>query len=96
MAPLVAAMGKSQKTEITDKLHMEINKVVNRYIDDGVAELIPEYSLLMMCTCWIWNHSYLNKSLESTLSPIVVFATNRGLSKIRGTDVLSPHGIPID
>ena len=41
MAPLVAAMGKSQKTKITDKLHMEINKVVNRYIDDGVAELIP-------------------------------------------------------
>jgi RuvB-like protein 1 (pontin 52) len=34
--------------------------------------------------------------LESTLSPFVVFATNRGLSKIHGTDMMSPHGIPVD
>ena len=27
--------------EITDKLRQEINKVVNRYIDQGVAELVP-------------------------------------------------------
>jgi RuvB-like protein 1 (pontin 52) len=40
--------------------------------------------------------TYLNRSLESTLSPIVVFATNRGVCQIRGTDVLSPHGIPVD
>jgi RuvB-like protein 1 (pontin 52) len=40
--------------------------------------------------------TYLNRSLESTLSPIVVFATNRGVCQIRGTDVLAPHGIPVD
>lgn len=33
---------------------------------------------------------------ESTLAPIVVFATNRGVCTVRGTDVLSPHGIPVD
>jgi len=38
---LMAAMGKPRKTEITDKLRQEINKVVNRYIDQGVAELVP-------------------------------------------------------
>lgn len=32
---------KTKKTEITDKLRLEINKVVNRYIDQGVAELKP-------------------------------------------------------
>ena len=32
---------KTKKTEITDKLRAEINKVVNRYIDQGVAELKP-------------------------------------------------------
>ncbi len=32
---------KPKKTEITEKLRSEINKVVNRYIDQGVAELIP-------------------------------------------------------
>lgn len=40
--------------------------------------------------------TFLNRALESTLSPIVVFATNRGVCTIRGTDVLSPHGIPVD
>jgi len=35
--------------------------------------------------------------LESTLSPIVVFATNRGVCRIRGTsDILAPHGTPVD
>lgn len=98
VASLVSAMGKSSKTEITDKLRTEINKVVDRYIDEGVAELVPgvlfidEVHMLDM-ECF----TYLNRALESALSPIVVFATNRGISKIRGTnDILSPHGIPVD
>ena len=32
---------KPKKTEITDKLRKEINKVVNKYIEQGVAELVP-------------------------------------------------------
>ncbi len=40
--------------------------------------------------------TYLNRALESQLAPIVVFATNRGACEIRGTDMVSPHGIPID
>lgn len=28
--------------------------------------------------------------------PIVVMATNRGITRIRGTDYKSPHGIPLD
>ena len=40
--------------------------------------------------------TFLNRALESTLSPIVILATNRGISTIRGTDILSPHGIPVD
>merc|ERR1719431_792581 len=40
--------------------------------------------------------TYLNKALESSLSPIIVFATNRGICTIRGTDIISPHGIPVD
>ena len=94
---LVQAMGKPKKTEITDKLRQEINKVVNRYIDQGVAELVPgvlfidEVHMLDM-ECF----TYLNRSLESTLSPIVIFATNRGITTIRGTETKSPHGIPVD
>ena len=40
--------------------------------------------------------TYLNRALESSLAPIVVFATNRGICEIRGTDMDSPHGIPVD
>ena len=41
--------------------------------------------------------TYLNRALESTISPIVILATNRGKCTIRGTeDVVSPHGIPPD
>ncbi len=52
--------------------------------------------------------SYLNRALESSLAPIVIFATNRANCKIRyikrntslilgsGTDIVSPHGIPVD
>jgi len=40
--------------------------------------------------------TYLNRALESTLAPIVIFATNRGVCTVRGTDVVSPHGVPVD
>merc|ERR1712154_321947 len=41
--------------------------------------------------------SFLNRALESSLAPIVIFATNRGNSVIRGTaNIKSPHGIPRD
>ena len=40
--------------------------------------------------------SYLNRALESQLAPIVIFATNRGRCEIRGTDIVSPHGLPMD
>uniref|UniRef100_A0A336MZQ0 RuvB-like helicase n=1 Tax=Culicoides sonorensis TaxID=179676 RepID=A0A336MZQ0_CULSO len=95
---MVGQIMKPKKTEITDKLRMEINKVVNRYIDQGIAELVPgvlfidEVHMLDLET-----FTYLHKSLESTIAPIVIFATNRGKCTIRGTDdIVSPHGIPLD
>merc|ERR1712203_996831 len=94
---LMGSLIKQKKTEITDKLRAEINKVVNRYIDQGIAELIPGVLFIdevhmLDIECF----TYLNRALESTLSPIVVFATNRGICTIRGTDIVSPHGIPVD
>jgi RuvB-like protein 2 len=40
--------------------------------------------------------SFLNRALEDDMSPIVIMASNRGITKIRGTKYTSPHGIPID
>lgn len=88
---------KPKKTEITDKLRKEINKVVNRYIDQGIAELVPGVLFvdevhMLDIECF----TYLHRALESALSPIVVFATNRGNCTVRGTDIPSPHGMPLD
>ena len=41
--------------------------------------------------------TYLNRALESPISPIVVLASNRGVCTIRGTDnIQAAHGIPPD
>jgi RuvB-like protein 1 (pontin 52) len=97
---IMSVMGqfmKPRKTEVTEKLRMEINKVVNRYIDQGVAELVPGVLFvdevhMLDIECF----TYLNRALESSLSPIIVFATNRGVCTIRGTEIVSPHGMPVD
>ena len=94
---MVGQLAKPKKTEVTEKLRTEINRVVNKYIDQGIAELVPGVLFIdevhmLDIECF----TYLNRALESSLSPIVVFATNRGLCSIRGTDVLAPHGIPVD
>jgi len=94
---LMNSLMKTRKTEITEKLRAEINKVVNRYLDQGIAELVPGVLFIdevhmLDIECF----SYLNRALESTLAPIVILATNRGRCTIRGTDVLSPHGLPRD
>ncbi|XP_020914012.1 ruvB-like 1 [Exaiptasia diaphana] len=94
---MMGQLMKPKKTEITDKLRKEINKVVNKYIDQGVAELVPGVLFvdevhMLDIECF----TYLHRALESTISPIVIFATNRGSCTIRGTDVVAPHGIPLD
>lgn len=40
--------------------------------------------------------SFLNRALEYDLSPLVIMASNRGTSTIRGTKMKSPHGLPVD
>ncbi|XP_026566608.1 ruvB-like 2 isoform X3 [Pseudonaja textilis] len=40
--------------------------------------------------------SFLNRALESDMAPVLIMATNRGITRIRGTNYQSPHGIPID
>jgi len=40
--------------------------------------------------------SFLNRALESDQAPILIMATNRGITKIRGTNYKSPHGLPLD
>eukprot|EP00808_Paulinella_micropora_P010303 g60333.t1 len=94
---LMGHLLKPKKTEITEKLRTEINKVVNQYIEQGIAKLVPGVLFIdevhmLDIECF----SYLNRALESSLAPVVIFATNRGISTVRGTEISSPHGMPVD
>lgn len=95
---MMGQLMKPKKTEITDKLRAEINKVVSRYIDQGVAELVPGVLFIdevhmLDIECF----TYLNRALESPISPIVILASNRGNTVIRGTqDIVGAHGVPPD
>ena len=95
---MMGQLTKPKKTEITDKLRSEINKVVEKYIDQGVAELVPGVLFIdevhmLDIECF----TYLNRALESKISPIVILASNRGVCTIKGTDgITAPHGVPTD
>ena len=86
------------RTEVTEKLRREVNKVVQGYVDQGVAEVVPGVVFIdevhmLDIECF----TYLNKLLESPMAPTVVLATNRGTSVVKGTtDIVAPHGIPMD
>ncbi|KAF2732057.1 TIP49-domain-containing protein [Polyplosphaeria fusca] len=96
---MMGQLMKPKKTEITEKLRLEINKVVSKYIDQGIADLVPgvlfidEVHMLDLET-----FTFLNRALESSLSPLVILASNRGLTHIRGGESLplAAHGIPPD
>ncbi|KAF5913892.1 hypothetical protein HPG69_005111 [Diceros bicornis minor] len=81
---MMGQLMKPKKTEITDKLRGEINKVVNKYIDQGIAELVPGVLFvdevhMLDIECF----TYLHRALESSIAPIVIFASNRGNCVIR-------------
>lgn len=83
--------------EIRQEIRDQIDAKVAEWREEGRATLVPgvlfldEVHMLDM-ECF----SFLNRALESELAPFVVMATNRGISKIRGTEYTSAHGIPFD
>ncbi|MGK3734392.1 MAG: RuvB-like protein 2 [Bacillariaceae sp.] len=83
--------------EISESIRTQIDAKVDEWKTEGRATLVPgvlfidEVHMLDM-DCF----SFLNRALESELCPIVILATNRGISAIRGTNFRGPHGIPLD
>ena len=61
---MMGQLMKPKKTEITEKLRMEINKVVGRYIDQGVAELVPGVLFIDEVSI-IFCHVFFSLSLSS-------------------------------
>lgn len=83
--------------EIKPEVRDQINAKVSEWREEGKAEIAPgvlfidEVHMLDM-ECF----SYLNRAMEDDMAPVVVMATNRGITKIRGTNYTSPHGMPLD
>ncbi len=86
-----------ERKEIDPEIRMEVDKLVQERVKQGTAEIIPGVLFLdEIHMLDIEAFSFLNRALESELAPIVIMASNRGLVRIRGTDIVSPHGMPLD
>lgn len=83
--------------EIKSEVREQINKKVSEWREEGKAEIVPGVLFLdevhmLDIECF----SFLNRALEDEMAPVLIMATNRGITKIRGTNYKSPHGMPID
>ena len=83
--------------EIPPEVRREVDEMVRKWIEDKKAEMVP--GVLFIDDAHMLDieaFSFLSRAMESELSPIIILATNRGIARIRGTDIESPHGMPLD
>jgi len=83
--------------EIKPEVREQIDAKVSEWREEGKASIIPGVLFIdevhmLDIECFSW----LNRALESDLAPVLIIATNRGITNIRGTHHTSPHGIPLD
>ncbi|CAN6168581.1 unnamed protein product [Urochloa humidicola] len=83
--------------EIRAEVREQIDTKVAEWREEGKAEIVPGVLFIdevhmLDIECF----SFLNRALENDMAPILVIATNRGITSIRGTNYRSPHGIPPD
>ncbi|KAI0496786.1 hypothetical protein KFK09_023110 [Dendrobium nobile] len=83
--------------EIRAEVREQIDTKVAEWREEGKADIVPGVLFIdevhmLDIECF----SFLNRALENEMAPILVIATNRGITTIRGTNYRSPHGIPAD
>ena len=89
--------GGEERKEIDPETRAQVDEWVKEQVEAGKAEILPGVLFIdEIHMLDIEAFSFLNRALESELAPIVIMASNRGLTKIRGTDIVSPHGMPLD
>jgi len=77
--------GGLQTREIDNEIRKDVDDMVKKRVEERTAEIIPgvlfidEVHLLD-----IEAYSFLNAAMESELAPIMMFASNRGITKVRG------------
>ena len=83
--------------EIKPEVREQIDLKIADWREEGKAEIVPGVLFIdevhmLDIECF----SFMNRAMEHENAPIIIMATNRGITNIRGTDYKSPHGIPID
>lgn len=83
--------------EIKSEVREQIDIKVAEWREEGKAEIVPGVLFIdevhmLDIECF----SFINRALESDLAPVLVIASNRGITRIRGTTYKSPHGLPLD
>jgi RuvB-like protein 2 len=73
--------------EIKQEVRDQIDQKVAEWREEGKADIVPGVLFLdevhmLDIECF----SFLNRALESETAPIVIMATNRGITSIRGTN----------
>jgi len=89
--------GGSESKEIDSEIRVAVDQQVKEWVDKGKAFIHP--GVLFIDDSHLLDleaFSFLGRAIESELVPIIILATNRGVARIRGTDVKSPLGFPID
>ena len=94
---ITGLFGVEFEHEIDEDVRKSVSSQVKKWIDEGKAEILP--GVLFIDDAHMLDleaFSFLTKVLESEFSPILILATNRGVTRIRGTEIEAPHGIPLD
>ena len=83
--------------EIKPEIREQIDERIGEWKDNGKATVVPgvlfiDEAHMLDMECF----SFLNRALETAMAPILILATNRGITTVRGTKYQSPHGIPVD
>ncbi|MFB6166730.1 MAG: RuvB-like domain-containing protein [Candidatus Nanohaloarchaea archaeon] len=93
LAGLLGTGGSGINEDVRDA----VNRQVKEWIESGKAELLPGVLFIdEVHMLDIEAISFLNRAMEREFAPIMVLASNRGETEIRGTDLEAPHGLPLD
>jgi len=89
--------GAAETKEIDTEIRTAVDQHVKELVDEGKAFIHP--GVLFIDDSHLLDleaFSFLGRAMESELVPIIILATNRGVARIRGTEVESPLGFPLD
>ncbi len=89
--------GGEETKEIDPEIRTAVDEQVKKWVDEGKAKIFP--GVLFIDDSHLLDleaFSFISRAMEGELVPIIILATNRGVTTIRGTNVKSLLGFPLD